>query len=439
MNNSKYIVRQPIKDLNGKIIGYEILYHGENQAYSSIEAPSNEFAAADTIYSFLTQNTDKLFKGSVSFMTFTTTLLMKQTPKIFNSTDLVVQVDDSVIIHPLAMHFVERLSKEGYKIAVNEFQFSPRYISIIDKFDYIKINFKDGSDNSIRNVVELAHSMGKQCIATGIDDERLYRQAFAMNVDAMAGRYVAEELFTTVHNSSYLQSNFFRLMVAITEDEPDVDEIERIISTDAMLTYSLLKIVNSGYFALRNRATEVHQAIVVLGLGQLRQWIYLLGTGNGEEGPDASQEEFLKLSFMRASFCSELMKLAKNMPISRNDAYLMGMFSTLKYLIDAPMEELLVDLPITQEVKDALLYGTGRCGTLYNLVRSYERADWGAIEAMAKELEISVDLLTNTYFQCLEEVNDIWRQLIEVGDLSSQPAPPPQETAAPAEPAATVG
>ena len=27
----------------------------------------------------------------------------------------------------------------------------------------------------------------------------------------------------------YLQSNFFRLMVAITEDEPDVEEIERII------------------------------------------------------------------------------------------------------------------------------------------------------------------------------------------------------------------
>ena len=228
-------------------------------------------------------------------------------------------------------------------------------------------------------------------------------------------------------------------MIAINEDEPNVDAIEQLISMDAMLTYSLLKIVNSGYFALRNQATTVHQAIVVMGLGQLRQWIYLLGVNNEEGGSDSDQEEFLKLSFMRASFCSELMKLAKNMPISRNDAYLMGMFSTLKYLIDAPMEELLVDLPITQEVKDALLYGTGRCGTLYNLVRSYERADWGAIEAMAKELEISVDLLTNTYFQCLEEVNDIWRQLIEVGDLSSQPAPPPQETAAPAEPAAPVG
>lgn len=31
---SKFIVRQPIKDREGVIIGHEILYHGENQAFS---------------------------------------------------------------------------------------------------------------------------------------------------------------------------------------------------------------------------------------------------------------------------------------------------------------------------------------------------------------------------------------------------------------------
>ena len=30
--SNKYIVRQPIKDAQGKIWGHEILYHGENQA-----------------------------------------------------------------------------------------------------------------------------------------------------------------------------------------------------------------------------------------------------------------------------------------------------------------------------------------------------------------------------------------------------------------------
>lgn len=416
MTNSKYIVRQPVKDLKGGIIGYEIQYHGENQAYSTEEGGSSDFAAADTIYSFLTQNTGKALKGSLNFMTFTTTLLMKQTPKLFGSNDLVIQVGEDVIIHPLAMRFLERYNKEGYKLAVNDFQFSPRYFSIIDKFDYIKINFQTAADVSIRNIVELAHSMGKKCIAIGVDTEDLYQKAFIMEMDAMEGLWVAEKLFTAVHSSSFLQSSFFRLLVAINRDDPDVEEIEQIISMDAVLTYSLLKIVNSSYFALRNRATDVHQAIIVMGLGQLRQWIYLLGTGNGEEGPDANQEEFLKLSFMRGSFCSALVKLARNMPISQNEAYLMGMFSTLNYLIAAPLEEILADLPITQEVKDALLFHTGKCGDLYDLVLSYERADWKVIGDLADSLNIPVNLLTNTYFQCLNEVDAMWNSLMETSE-----------------------
>ena len=412
MSSSKYIVRQPIKDLRGQVIAYEIQYHGENQAYSS---ENSDLTAADTVYGLLTQNGEKVFKGSLSFMTFTSNLLMKQTPKLFDNQELVIQVDDSVIIHPLAMRFVERFSQEGYKIAVNEFQFSPRYFSILDKFDYIKVNLQTASDSNIRNIVEMAHTMGKQCIATNVDTEALFRKAHLMEMDAMEGRWVAEKLFTAVHSSSHLQSNFFRLMIAINEDEPDVEAIEQLISMDATLTYSLLKIVNSGYFALRNRATTVHQAIVVMGLGQLRQWIYLLGVGEGEQELDANQEELLKLSFLRASFCSELMSLTKNMPITRNEAYLMGMFSTLNYLIDAPLEDILADLPITGEVKEALIDHTGRCGALYDLALSYERADWGAIHKLAETLEISEDKLTAAYFRCLDEVTGIWRQLMASG------------------------
>ena len=46
---SKYIVRRPIKDPEKKIIGYEILYHGENTAYGSDESGqnANDFAVAD--------------------------------------------------------------------------------------------------------------------------------------------------------------------------------------------------------------------------------------------------------------------------------------------------------------------------------------------------------------------------------------------------------
>ena len=197
------------------------------------------------------------------------------------------------------------------------------------------------------------------------------------------------------------------------QEEPDMEEIEQIIATDATLTYGLLRVANTAYFST-SRVTTIRQAIMTLGIGQLKQWIYLLSASNAENEIDPDSEEFLKLSFMRASFCSELMRYAKNMPISRTDAYLMGMFSTLDYLIAAPLEEILSTVPVAEEIKDALLRHEGRCGALYDLAISYERADWKNINVYAEKLGIATNLLTSTYFSCTEEVNMIWKQLTEM-------------------------
>lgn len=409
--SSKYIVRQPIKNLEDKVVAYEIQYYGDNQSLGADSSPTNDFAAADTIYNFLTMNMEKLLRGTLHFMTFTTTLLLKKTPRFFDKEELVIQIDDSVIIQPLAMRMVQQYAKEGYKIAVNEFQFAPRYLGIMDSIDYIKLNFKTTPEMTLKNVIEIAHSMNKQCIAIGVDTEELYNRAQKLQVDSMQGVYVAEKLAIRAHNSGYLQSNFFRLMVAVTKEEPDIEEIEQIISVDATLTYGILKMANSCYFALRHSVSTVRQAIMTMGLGELKQWVYLLSASNAENQMEEGAEEFLKLSFMRGSFCSSLMNYAKGVPISRPEAYLMGMFSTLHYLIDAPLSEILEQIPLCKEAKEGLLNHAGPCGQLYDLVLAYEWGDWAKIDAMAAALSIPTNLITSLYFNCVEDVNRIWNEM----------------------------
>lgn len=408
--NSKYVVRLPIKNRENKIIGYEIQYYGENQTFGGNQS-ANDYAAADTIYNFLTSNTNKLLSGSLNFMTFTITLLLKKTPRLFNKDELVIQIDDGVILHPLGMHMIQQYAKEGYKIAVNEFQFAPRYLAMLDGIDYIRLNVQSMEESTVKNLVGIAHSMKKQCIAVGVDREDLYKRMLALGVDAMEGSFVAEKIAQKAHSSGYMQSNFFRLMAAVLEDEPDVDEIEKIISVDATLSYNLLRIANSRYFSLQSKVTNVHQAIMTIGLNELKQWVYLLSVSNGENQIDEGAEEFLKLSLMRANFCASLVNYASNLPIGRSDAYLMGMFSTLNYLIDAPMEEILEQIPLCEPVKDALLRHAGRCGLLYDLALCYERADWKQIDRLAEELGIQTNLLTSLYFSCMEDVNNIWKEI----------------------------
>ena len=128
MEKNRYIVRQAIKDADSHVLGYEIMYSSGNEAYG--EDSSNEISAAQAIYDFLTQNSEKALKNSRTFMTFTSSLLAKRTPHLFKNTNLVIQIDDSVIIHPFAMHLVQQYVQEGYEIAANDFQFVPRYLAL---------------------------------------------------------------------------------------------------------------------------------------------------------------------------------------------------------------------------------------------------------------------------------------------------------------------
>lgn len=410
MDKNRYMVRQAIKDMDSHVLGYEIMYSAGHEAYG--DGSENEVSAAQAIYDFLMHNSEKALKDSRTFMTFTSSLLAKRTPHLFKNTDLVIQIDDSVIIHPFAMHLVQQYVKEGYDIAADEFQFMPRYLALLEYLSYIKINLKSIGASSAENIMRVAQSMNKKVIATGVDTKELCDLAKKLNVYGMQGEYVADKLANEVHQSTYLRSNFFRLVVAVTREEPDIQEIEQIISMDVTLSYSLLKLSNSAYFARRTKTTSIQQAIMTLGLNQLKRWVYLLSAGDEAEDDLTDSEEFIKISFMRASFASELQRYIRNPVLTRSEAYLLGMFSTLEYLIDAPMEEILADIPMVDELRDALLYHTGSGGKLLDLVISYEKANWKNITDNAEALGIPSNQLTTIYFNCMEEVNRIWNQML---------------------------
>ncbi len=409
MDRNRYITRQAIKDADSRVLGYEVMYSG-GDAYNVTSL--NEVSVAETIYNCLVQNTEKALKNSRTFMTFTSSLLAKKTPHLFKNTDLVIQIDDSVIIHPFAMHLLQQYVDEGYEVAANDFQFAPRYLALLEQLSYIKINLRTLNANSAENIMRVAKSMNKRVIATGVDTKELLDFANKLGVYGMQGNYVSDKLANKVHQSGYLRSNFFRLVVAVTKEEPDIHEIEEIISADVTLTYSLLKIANSAYFARRVKTNSIQQAIVTLGLSQLKRWVYLLSVGDTEDEDMQNFEEFIKLSFMRASFASALQSYMRGSSITKSEAYMLGMFSTLEYLIDASMSEILNDIPLADELKDALIKGEGDGGKLIKLVICYEKADWKNITLYAEELGIPANVLTTIYFNCMESVNDIWEQMI---------------------------
>ena len=94
------------------------------------------------------------------------------------------------------------------------------------------------------------------------------------------------------------------------------------------------------------------------------------------------------------------------------------MFSTIDALVDAPVKEVINEIPISEDVKTAIVSKEGRCGTLLKLVISYEKADWKNITIFAQELNVPMDMLAQIYFDCVEQVNEVWKNIVnQTSDL----------------------
>ena len=410
------VVRQAIKELRtDKIIGYELMVQ-ENE--DSLYNASSDNVAANAMVAFLSENSNRIFKEKMTFMTFTPSLLFRNTPKIFDKDKIVIQIEDNIVIHSLATILISKYRAEVYCFAINDFQFTPKYFSMLEYVDYIKLDISkvegETQIRSVTNVVEMAHGFQKQFIATGVNSQEVYDLAQSLGVDYVEGSYISGVTTTKTSRVDFMQGNLYQLIIEITKEEPDVEVLEEIVSRDAALTYALLKMANSAYFAVRHETTSVHQALVRVGISQLKQWIYLLSFE--ENGQDSASEELLKTSFMRANFSSMLVKKMRNFEINSSDAYLMGMFSTLEYMIDAPLEDILHEIPIVEAVKRGLIAKEGKVGMLYELILCYEKADWGEIKRLSGELGLHTNEMAQMYMECVEEVNDIWDNVVGIAN-----------------------
>ena len=148
---NSYIVRQALVNENQETFGYEIIYT-DNRFKAEF---TDDATAANAIENFLSSmDSEKFLDGRTAFLTFTSNLLEKGIPKMFKTNKLVIQIEDSLITNPLSQNLITKYKQIGYKIAVVDFEFAPRFFGILDIVDYIKVNFATNNP-SIENIVKI--------------------------------------------------------------------------------------------------------------------------------------------------------------------------------------------------------------------------------------------------------------------------------------------
>jgi c-di-GMP-related signal transduction protein len=84
----------------------------------------------------------------------------------------------------------------------------------------------------------------------------------------------------------------------------------------------------------------------------------------------------------------------------------MGLFSMLDVLLGRPLNEIVEDMPLSEDIKKALSGKRNRFKSLYDLVVSYERGDIKTFLALASRLSIKEGTVTGLYLEAMDRAEE---------------------------------
>jgi EAL and modified HD-GYP domain-containing signal transduction protein len=404
------IVRQPIISVETeKICAYALMYSDSDGPMLNDEPVSSE-SAAKVIGEIFSSADSQLFTDDMPlYLTFTSQLIRENVSKLFNKDKLVIQIDDSASVNTPLLQELYKLREDGYSFVFNDFMFAQRYFNLLDLVDIISLDIEKTTETSLTHIVRVCLGLNKKLMATNVNTQADFERARAFGFHQVQGHFFAEPVAVEGKKIEHNQINFLRLMSQLVLPEPNVDEIAAIITSDVTMSYQLLRLVNSAYFALRTRIANIKQAVVIVGMRQLLDWVYLLSFGATSR---AGSDVLIRLAFQRGEIAQTLAMQIAKLQQKHADCYLVGMFSVLDQLLENNLATILAELPLSDEVNEALLEKKGSMGLLYRLILAHEQADWREVTSLAAELGLPEESVIESYLQCVKNVSQTWGDLM---------------------------
>jgi c-di-GMP phosphodiesterase len=191
--------------------------------------------------------------------------------------------------------------------------------------------------------------------------------------------------------------------------DADLGELEALFKNNPSLTLGLLRLVNSvGIGGGRQKVESIRHAIAVLGQKQLMRWVQLLLYAS----PDSQGDNALMIQVASRARLMELIakKIDSYQANFSDQAFMVGMLSLADAVMQTPLEDVLNEIGLSDELRSAILHQEGMLGQLLNLAGLIEHGDFDSAEQEIGKLGISSDDLLQIQLETMQWANEIGKE-----------------------------
>ncbi len=406
-----FLGRQPILDRNQEITGFELLFRSADIGHAVFDSYSQ--ACSDVIILALSSfGIHEVLGGKLGFINISLDVLLSDLFELLPNETTVLELLENIPLDDVVLERCRELKELGFALALDDHIFDPSNSEIYYLADIVKIDILMTGIDALPDVVSQFRNYPVKLLAEKVETMEQFQICSDLGFDLFQGYFFARP---DVLNRQKIDVSGLALLKLLEQlsTRASIETIEMTFKENPGLSYNLLKLVNSVSLGMREKIKTLRHAILSIGMNSLRRWTQLsLFAGRDSRGIN---HPLLEMGAVRGRLMEILFKQLDGSTVSderAEAAFMVGILSLLDVLFETPMEEIIANLNLNDDVTQALLYRKGRLGKMLILAEKLEVTDFDAVTVLLDECGVSLAQLLKAQ---LEAFN--WRSsIVHQGD-----------------------
>ena len=287
---------------------------------------------------------------------------------------------------------LERHAMRGFRLALDAADLAALDGPLLEQAQVVMVEIGAFTPDQLAAIVTSARQRMRrlELVACGVDSQRAFRVCRQLGFDLFQGQFFLKPAAGPPRTAAEAGLGGIGTMADLAATD-NFERLAAIITRDPGLSMRLLRYANSAHMALPRPVGSVHEALAWLGTVAVREFALIAALANVPEAPS----EMVVTALTRARMCQQLSRSAPGAP--PEESFTVGLFSVAEAVANAPIEVLVRELPLREDIASALISGEGELGRLLTAVIAYERGDF----ATAATLSGSPGLIGETYLESI--------------------------------------
>jgi EAL and modified HD-GYP domain-containing signal transduction protein len=367
-----FVGRQPIYTRRLELYAYELLYRGGDVDFA-------DFTEGDRATSQVLLNTftefgiERVVGGHLAFVNLTRGFIIGEYPLPVPRTQVVLEVLEDVEPDEEVIAGLKELRRKGFRVALDDFVYREEFEPMLALADIVKVDVLGMSEDEIRAHYSMLRPYGAKLLAEKIETRAVFETCLETGFDYFQGFFLAKPNVVVGTSVPPTRLNLLRLLAEIQSPACDFKRVQEIVAQDVTLSYKLLRHINAVVYGMPRRIDSIQETVVYLGLTTVKNIACLSLLSDMQDTP----HDLVTTAMLRAKMC-ELLAAAGG-ERETHPYFTVGLFSALDAIMNTSMNTVLSRLPLTDELRAALLAGEGKIGEALKTTIAYERGEWGDV------------------------------------------------------------